>query len=97
MVPIETEAARLRLSGVSVTEIDCRVADGFKSGHFQAPARAGHLLTCYRRWLPDRRVWEGDAQGPPAARQVDGPNLTDTGIGGARGTPALITRSVRTA
>ena len=92
MVPIETEAAMLRLGGVSITEIDRRVADGFKSGHFQAPARAGisYMLSPLRYRIDESGKVTRTAPLPHV--MFYGPNLTDADIGGARGTPAFMNK-----
>ena len=92
MVPIETEAATLRLSGVSITEIDRRVADGFKSGHFKAPARAGisYMLSPLRYRIDESGKVTRTAPLPHV--MFYGPNLTDADVGGARGTPAFMNK-----
>lgn len=92
MVPIETEAARLRLGGVSLAEIDRRVADGFKSGHYQAPARAGisYMLSPLRYRIDESGKVTRTAPLPHV--MFYGPNLTDGDIGGARGAPAFMNK-----
>jgi hypothetical protein len=92
MVPIETEAATLRLGGMSIAEIDRRVADGFKIGHFQAPARAGisYMLSPLRYRIDESGKVTRTAPLPHV--MFYGPNLTDTDIGGARGTPAFMNK-----
>lgn len=92
MVPIEVETAALRLGGMSPAEIDRRVADGFKSGHYRAPARAGisYMLSPLRYRIDESGKVTRTAPLPHV--MFYGPNLTDADIGGARGTPAFMNK-----
>jgi hypothetical protein len=92
MVPIEVESAKLRLGGMSTADIDRRVADGFKSGHYQAPARAGisYMLSPLRYRIDESGKVTRTAPLPHV--MFYGPNLTDADIGGARGTPVFMNK-----
>ncbi len=41
LLPIDLDAAKLRLAGTSNADIDRQVAEGFKSGRYRAPSRTG--------------------------------------------------------
>ena len=92
MVPVDVDAAKLRLGGMSNAEIDRQVTEGFKSGRYRAPASAGisYMLSPLRYRI--------DASGqvtrtaPLPHVMFYGPNLTDADIGGARGTPVFMNK-----
>ena len=92
MVPIEVDAAKLRLGGMSNAEIDRHVSEGFRSGRYPAPARTGisYMLSPLRYRI--------DASGqvtrtaPLPHVMFYGPSLTDADIGGARGTAVFMNK-----
>jgi hypothetical protein len=55
MLPVALERARLRGEGLTPSDVDARIADGFRTGRFRAPRRAGvaYMLS------PANRVWNG--------------------------------------
>lgn len=85
LLPIDLDAATLRLSGTSSADIDRRVADGFKSGRYHAPSRAGvaYMLSPMRYRIDEQgRVTPSN---PNPHIMFYGPGLTDADIGGVRG------------
>ena len=46
LLPLDLDAAKGRLAGRSNAEIDKAIADGFASGRYKAPARAGVAYMC---------------------------------------------------
>jgi hypothetical protein len=92
MVPIEIDAARLRLGGMSNAEIDRHVVEGFKSGKYHAPGRAGisYMLSPLRYRIDAAGQVTRSAPGPHV--MFYGPNLTDADVGGARGTPVFMNK-----
>jgi hypothetical protein len=85
LLPLDFDDAQLRLSGKSEAEIDAIVEQRFKSGEYQPPARAGiaYMLAPLRYKLDAR----GQVVRTPSTPHLMfyGPNLTDSDIGGARG------------
>jgi len=85
MVPIDVDDAKLRLAGRSGAEIDAIVQQRFANGQYHAPARPGvsYMLSPLRYRIDER----GQVTKSPANPHVMfyGPNLTDSDIGGVRG------------
>jgi hypothetical protein len=85
LLTIDVDDAQLRLAGKSGPEIDAAVQQGFASGRYRAPARAGlaYMLSPLRYRIGER----GEVTKSPANPHVMfyGPNLTDADIGGVRG------------
>lgn len=92
LVRIETEAATLRLAGQPMAAIQRQVEEGFKSGTYRAPKPGGvaYMLSPLRYRIDDA----GRATNSNAVPHVMfyAPNVTDTDIGGQRGSPVFINR-----
>ena len=92
LLPLDVDDAKLRLAGKSGAEIEAIVAQRFKQGEYQAPARAGiaYMLAPLRYRIDD----SGKVTRTPSTPHLMfyGPNLTDADIGGARGAPVFINR-----
>lgn len=85
LLPIDLDAAKLRLAGSSNADIDRKVAEGFKAGRYRAPSRAGvaYMLSPMRYRIDDKgRVTPSN---PLPHVMFYGPGLTDADIGGVRG------------
>lgn len=92
LLPIDFDDAQMRLSGKSTADIDVIVAQRFKDGHYHAPARAGiaYMLAPLRFRIDEAGAIARTPSMPHL--MFYGPNLTDTDIGGARGTPVFMNR-----
>jgi hypothetical protein len=92
LLPIDLDAAKLRLGGRSNAEIDRAVADGFKSGRYRAPARAGvaYMLSPVRYRIDESGKVTPSNPNPHA--MFYGPGLTDADIGGQRGSVAFMNK-----
>ena len=92
LLPIEFDDAQLRLSGKSTAEIDELVDQRFKQGQYRPPARAGiaYMLAPLRFRIDEA----GKVTRTPSSPHLMfyGPNLTDSDIGGARGSLVFINR-----
>jgi hypothetical protein len=82
----------MRLAGKSGAEIEEIVAQRFKSGEYRPPSRAGiaYMLAPLRYRIDEA----GHVTRTPSNPHLMfyGPNLTDTDIGGARGSLVFINR-----
>ena len=85
LLPIDLDEAKLRLTGVSIAEIDRQVADGFKNGKYRAPARTGvaYMLSPMRYRIDE--TGKVTPSNPNPHVMFYGPGLTDADIGGVRG------------
>ena len=92
LLPIEFDDAQLRLSGKSTAEIDALVGERFKQGQYHPPARAGiaYMLAPLRYRIDEA----GKVTRTPSSPHLMfyAPNLTDSDIGGARGSHVFINR-----
>ena len=92
LLPLDVDDARMRLSGKSGGEIEAMVTQRFKSGEYRAPSRAGvaYMLAPLRYRIDEA----GHVTRTPSNPHLMfyGPNLTDTDIGGARGSLVFINR-----
>ena len=92
LLPLDFDDARMRLSGKSGGEIEAMVTQRFKSGEYRAPSRAGvaYMLAPLRYRIDEA----GHVTRTPSNPHLMfyGPNLTDTDIGGARGSLVFINR-----
>jgi hypothetical protein len=92
LVALDIEDAQLRLNGKSGADIDRVVNEGFGSGRFHPPSRAGisYMLSPMRFRIDDK----GQVTRTPSNPHLMfyGPNLTDADIGGVRGSFAFINR-----
>ena len=92
LLPIDLDAAKARLAGRTNAEIEQMVAAGFKDGRYRAPSRTGiaYMLSPLR--------YRFDEQGhavranPNPHVMFYGPNLTDSDIGGARGSVVFMNK-----
>jgi hypothetical protein len=85
LLPIDLDAAKLRIGGASIADIDRQVAEGFKSGKYRAPARAGvaYMLSPMRYRIDEQG--KVTPSNPSPHVMFYGPGLTDADIGGVRG------------
>jgi hypothetical protein len=85
LLPIDLDAAKARLAGRTNAEIEQTVAAGFKDGRYRAPSRTGiaYMLSPLRYRIDE----QGHAvrANPNPHVMFYGANLTDSDIGGARG------------
>ena len=92
LLPIDFDDAQLRLSGKSTAEIDQLVDERFKQGQYRPPTRAGiaYMLAPLRYRIDEA----GTVTRTPSSPHLMfyGPNLTDSDIGGARGSLVFINR-----
>ena len=92
LLPIEFDDAQLRLSGKSTAEITELVDERFKQGQYRPPARAGiaYMLAPLRFKIDEA----GAVTRTPSTPHLMfyGPNLTDSDIGGVRGSLVFINR-----
>jgi hypothetical protein len=86
LLPIDLDAAKMRLAGRSNADIDRTIADGFKDGRYKAPSRTGvaYMLSPVRYRIDGKGTVTPSAPLPHV--MFYGPGLTDADIGGARGT-----------
>ncbi|MBI2681387.1 MAG: hypothetical protein HYX25_10340 [Candidatus Solibacter usitatus] len=93
MLPVYVDDAKLRLGGKSNSDIDRQIAEGFREGRYQAPARPGvaYMLSPMRCKIDEA----GRITRTPSAPHIMfyAPNLTDADIGGARGAVAFVNRT----
>lgn len=86
LLPVDLDAAKLRLSGKSNAEIEQIIDQGYKTGRYRAPDRTGvsYMLSPIRyRIDPQGKI----TMVPPLPHTMFyGPGLTDADIGGQRGT-----------
>jgi hypothetical protein len=92
LLPLDFDDAQLRLSGKSGAEIEAIVAERFKSGKYHAPARAGvaYMLSPLRFRIDEHGQISRTPSNPHL--MFYGPGLTDSDIGGARGSFVFINR-----
>jgi len=92
LLPVDLDAATLRLSGTSNAEIDRQVADGFATGRYRAPSRTGlaYMLSSLRYRIDE----EGHVTkaNPLPHVMFYGPQLTDADIGGAGGSTVFMNK-----
>jgi hypothetical protein len=92
VLPVDVDAVKARLDGASNADVDRLVADGYKSGRYHPPARAGisYMLSPMRYRIDEQGRVTRTNSNPHL--MFYGPNLTDADIGGQRGTFAFINR-----
>jgi hypothetical protein len=92
LLPVDVDDARMRLAGKSGPEIDAIVAERFKNGQYQAPARAGiaYMLSPMRYRIDEHGAVSRTVSNPHL--MFYGPGLTDADIGGARGAFVFMNR-----
>jgi hypothetical protein len=92
VLPVYLDDAKLRLSGLSNTEVERRIAEGFQEGRYRAPARPGisYMLSPARYKIDEQGRISRSAPLPHV--MLYGPYLNDADIGGARGSFAFINR-----
>jgi hypothetical protein len=92
LLPIDLDAAKARLAGRTNAEIEQTVAAGFKDGRYRAPSRTGiaYMLSPLRYRIDE----QGHAvrANPNPHVMFYGPNLTDSDIGGARGSVVFMNK-----
>jgi hypothetical protein len=92
LLPLDFDDAQMRLAGKSGAEIDAAVAQKFKTGQYRPPSRAGiaYMLSPLRYRIDDR----GQVTRTPSSPHLMfyGPNLTNSDIGGERGSLVFINR-----
>lgn len=90
VMSVAMDDSTMRLKGMTDPEVNRETAEGFKTGRYRAPSRAGvsYMLSPMR--------YKIDAQGkitrtPPVPHVMFyAPNLTDEDIGGGRGMPIFV-------
>jgi len=90
VMSVAMDDSTMRLKGMTDSEVNQQIAEGFKTGRYRAPSRAGvsYMLSPMR--------YKIDAQGkiartPPLPHVMFyAPNLTDEDVGGGRGMPIFI-------
>jgi hypothetical protein len=92
LLKLDFEDAVLRLAGKSTGDIDRIVHDGFASGRYHAPARAGvaYMLSPMRYRIDERGAVTRTVSNPHL--MFYGPDLRDGDIGGARGAFVFMNR-----
>jgi len=92
VLPVDVDAAKARLGGATNAEVDRMVADGYRSGRYHPPARAGisYMLSPLRYRFDEQGHVTRTNSSPHL--MFYGPNLTDADIGGQRGAFAFINR-----
>src|SRR5262249_50861382 len=92
LLAIDFDDAQMRLSGKSGAEIEGIIADRFKAGRYQPPARAGiaYMLSPMRYRIDERGHASKTVSNPHL--MFYGPNLTDADIGGIRGAFVFMNR-----
>ena len=92
LLRLDVDDAHMRLSGKSGAEIDAIVTERFKSGQYQPPSRAGiaYMLSPLRYRIDEH----GQVARTPSNPHLMfyGPNLTDSDIGGVRGSLVFVNR-----
>jgi len=92
LLRVDFDDAQFRLSGKSGPEVDAIIAERYKSGQYQAPARAGlaYMLSPMRYRIDEH----GSVTRTPSSPHLMfyGPGLTDGDIGGARGAFVFMNR-----
>jgi hypothetical protein len=86
LLPVDLDAAKMRLSGKSNADIEQTIADGYRTGRYKAPERTGvsYMLSPIRyRIDPQGKI---TATAPLPHTMFYGPGLSDADIGGQRGT-----------
>jgi hypothetical protein len=92
LLPIDLDAAKARLAGRTNAEIEQTVAAGFKAGRYHAPSRPGiaYMLSPLRYRIDERG--RAVRANPNPHVMFYGPNLTDSDIGGARGSVVFMNK-----
>jgi hypothetical protein len=92
LLPIDLDAAKARLAGRTNAEIEKMVADGFKDGRYRAPSKTGiaYMLSPLRYRIDE----QGHAvrSNPNPHVMFYGPYLTDSDIGGVRGSVVFMNK-----
>jgi hypothetical protein len=92
LLPIDLDAAKLRLAGRTNTDIDRMVADGFKDGRYHPPSKTGiaYMLSPLRYRIDEQgRVVRSN---PLPHVMFYGPYLSDADIGGVRGSVVFMNK-----
>ena len=93
MLPVYVDDAKLRLGGQNNSDIDRQIAEGFREGRYQAPARPGvaYMLSPMRYKIDE----SGRITRTPSAPHIMfyAPYLTDADVGGVRGAVAFINKT----
>jgi hypothetical protein len=92
LLPLDVDDARLRLQGKSGAEIDRAVTDGFAAGRHRPPSRTGiaYMLSPLRYRIDERG--QVTRSNPNPHVMFYAPNLTDSDIGGQRGSVAFMNK-----
>jgi hypothetical protein len=92
LLPLDFDDAQLRLAGKSGAEIEAMVAERFKTGQYHPPARAGiaYMLSPLRYRIDEHGQVSRTTSNPHL--MFYGPSLTDSDIGGLRGSFVFMNR-----
>jgi hypothetical protein len=92
LLPIDLDAAKARLAGRTNAEIEQTVAAGFKDGRYRAPSKTGiaYMMSPLRYRIDE----QGHAvrSNPNPHVMFYGPYLTDSDIGGVRGSVVFMNK-----
>lgn len=92
LVRVEQEAATMRLSGRSTTDVQRAVDEGFKSGKYKTPSRGGvSFMLSPLRFRIDGAGGATNANAVPHV-MFYAPHVTDADVGGVRGGPVFVNR-----
>jgi hypothetical protein len=85
LLPIDLDAATLRLSGASNADIERTIVDRFSEGRYRAPSKTGvaYMLSPLRYRLDEKG--QATRSNPLPHIMFYGPFLTDADVGGVRG------------
>ena len=85
LMPMDITDGAMRLGGAANAEIERKIAEGFKDGHYRAPAKAGlaYMLSPLRYRIDESGTVTRSNPNPHV--MFYGPGLTDADIGGVRG------------
>lgn len=92
VLPVDVDDTKLRLQGLSGSEIDRQIAEGFKIGRYKAPSRPGiaYMLSPIRYRIDEQGHIVRAAPNPHIMFYA--PYLSDADIGGVRGSMAFINK-----
>jgi hypothetical protein len=90
VLPVDLDDVKLRMQGLSGSEVDRQIAEGYKNGLYRAPARPGisYMLSPIRYKIDEQgRIVRST---PNPHMMFYAPYLSDADIGGVRGSGAFI-------
>ena len=90
VLPVDFDDVKLRMQGLSTSEVDRQIAEGYKSGLYRAPSRPGisYMLSPIRYKIDEQGHIVKNTPNPHMMFYA--PYLSDADIGGVRGSGAFI-------